>query len=195
LIWGGALSFSVLTLAGGAVTGAVMGGFLGALFGVLGRLSGPDVERRTRPNQGIWQSAGNIGVFAAMGALLIGLPYGLVNLTMAVVLTRTAPNLNDWFRLAVLPAYIFAVLGGLVPGAAWIQHFVLRGVLSSGSLAPWKYVRFLDYATDHVLLQRIGGRYRFIHDLLRDHLAALIDGAAGHPAPPPIGNASQPVAT
>jgi hypothetical protein len=191
LIWAGALSFSFLTLAVGAGIGLVMGGFVGALFGVLGGLSGPDVERRTRPNQGIWQSARNVGVFAALGGLVVGLPYGLVNLATAVAVTRTVPNVNDWLRLAVLPAFLFAVLGGLVPGAACIQHAVLRCVLTVSGLAPWRYVPFLDYATDRVFLQRIGGRYRFIHDLLRDHLAAMkLDLKTGGAVPPAIEHAS-----
>jgi TIR domain len=185
LIWAGALAYSLLTLAVGASFGLVMGGFVGALFGVLGGLSGPDVERRTRPNQGIWQSARNIGVFAALGGLMVGLPYGLVNLATAVAATRTAPNVNDWIRLAVFPAFSFAVLGGLVPGAACIQHAVLRCVLALSGLAPGRYVRFLDYATDRVFLQRIGGRYRFIHDLLRDHLARMELGAKTRGVVPP----------
>ena len=41
-----------------------------------------------------------------------------------------------------------------------------RGVI------PWHYARFLDYTTERMFLQRVGGRYRFIHDLLRDHFAA-----------------------
>jgi hypothetical protein len=52
-------------------------------------------------------------------------------------------------------------------------------------LAPGRYVRFLDYATDRVFLQRIGGRYRFIHDLLRDHLARLELGAKTRGVVPP----------
>jgi hypothetical protein len=48
-----------------------------------------------------------------------------------------------------------------------MQHFALRGVLSSFGLAPLRYARFLNHATERTLLQRIGGRCRFIHDLLR----------------------------
>jgi eukaryotic-like serine/threonine-protein kinase len=38
---------------------------------------------------------------------------------------------------------------------------------------PPHLVRFLDYAADHVLLQRVGGGYRFVHILLRDYFADL----------------------
>jgi len=40
-------------------------------------------------------------------------------------------------------------------------------------MAPWRYVRFLNYATNQLLLQRVGGRYRFLHVLLRDHFAGI----------------------
>ncbi|MEA5508769.1 hypothetical protein VB715_03245 [Crocosphaera sp. UHCC 0190] len=35
---------------------------------------------------------------------------------------------------------------------------------------PWNYARFLDYCTEQLLLQRVGGGYRFIHRLLQEHL-------------------------
>ena len=171
--WSGALSSSLLTASVGAAVGMMMGGFLGALYGLLGGLTGPDIERRTQPNQGIWQSAANVGIFAVLGGLMIGIPWGLMNIAAGAVLTRTVPSATDWLRFVVFPAFSFALLGGLVPGAACIQHFVLRCILSATGLAPWRYSRFLDYVTERLLLQRIGGRYRFMHDLLRDHFAGM----------------------
>ncbi|RUS93602.1 hypothetical protein DSM106972_095920 [Dulcicalothrix desertica PCC 7102] len=38
---------------------------------------------------------------------------------------------------------------------------------------PWNYARFLDYCTERLFLQRVGGRYRFIHKLLQDHFAQM----------------------
>jgi hypothetical protein len=156
--------------------GMVTGAFLGALVGVLSGLAGPDVERRTVPNQGIRQSAANVRVFGLAGLLIVGVPYGLMNLMIGAALTRVAPNALDWVRLALAPTVLFGVMGGLIPGAACIQHFTLRFVLWCFGLSPWRFVRFLNYATERMLLQRVGGRYRFIHDLLREHLAAM------HPA-------------
>ncbi len=54
---------------------------------------------------------------------------------------------------------------------AVIQHFSLRVVLCLNGYAPWNYARFLDYATDRLFLQRVGGKYRFIHRLLQEHFA------------------------
>jgi hypothetical protein len=78
-----------------------------------------------------------------------------------------------WLRVGLITIGIWGVFCGLVPGAACIQHFTLRFVLWCSGVIPWRYARFLDYATDRKLLQRVGGRYRFLHYLLRDHLAAM----------------------
>jgi hypothetical protein len=59
-----------------------------------------------------------------------------------------------------------------------MQHFVLRFVLWCKGVMPWRYVRFLDYATERLFLQRVGGRYRFLHESLRDHFAAMMPKAA-----------------
>jgi TIR domain len=156
-----------------AFLGIFTGGFLGALFGMLRGLTGPDVQRRTTPNQGIRQSARNIGVFALVGALIVGLPYGLMNLTMGAVMTRAVPSAWDWVNFVAAPAVWFGLMGALVPGSACVQHFALRFVFWCFGVIPLRYARFLNYATDRMLLQRIGGRYRFIHGLLREHFAAM----------------------
>lgn len=153
--------------------GSIPVAFLGALFGVLNGLTGPDVERRTVPNQGIWQSAANVGVCALAGVLTVGFPYGMTNLMVGAVWTRVTPSPLDWVHLAFFPAMVFGVMGGLIPGAACIQHFTLRVVLWGFGVSPFRYAPFLNHATERMILQRVGGRYRFIHDLLREHFAAM----------------------
>ncbi len=37
---------------------------------------------------------------------------------------------------------------------------------------PWHYVRFLDEATERILLYRVGGGYRFIHPLFQEYFAS-----------------------
>jgi hypothetical protein len=174
---GGGWTVGLLATAGltslSALLGIVTGSFLGALFGLLRGLTGPDVQRRTTPNQGIRQSAGNVPMFALVGALVIGLPYGLVNVTIGAGMTRLAPSAWDWVNFVAAPAVWFGLMGALVPGSACVQHFTLRFVFWCCGVAPLRYVRFLNYATDRMLLQRIGGRYRFIHGLLREHFAMI----------------------
>ncbi|UBF25001.1 NACHT domain-containing protein [Kovacikia minuta CCNUW1] len=82
--------------------------------------------------------------------------------------------------------YVFSVGIGLLFGLmiSWqeapiknatifIRHAILRFILWLDGSIPWNYARFLDYCTERLLLQRIGGRYRFIHKLLQDHFAEM----------------------
>jgi hypothetical protein len=154
--------------------GCIYGLVLGALFGALrGGLTGPEIERRTLPNQGIWQSIGNVRVFALVGGLTVGLLWGLLNLVPDVLMFWRAPQAGDWWYIVLNNVLFLGFLSGLVPGAACIQHFILRLVLWCNGVMPWRYVRFLDFATERMFLQRVGGRYRFLHDLLRDCFAAM----------------------
>jgi hypothetical protein len=65
------------------------------------------------------------------------------------------------------------VVGLAFGGFACVQHLVLRALLVRAGHAPWDYVRFRNYAADHVLLRQVGGAYEFIHPLLLEHLAAM----------------------
>ena len=170
-----ALAYMIFTAVCAAVAGAAMAGVLGALAGALSAATGADVERRLLPNQGIRQSAVNIAIFAALGALVVGQLYGLVNLSAAAAMARTVPTTADWLRFGLSAGVILGVLAGLLPGAACIQHFVLRFVLWASGKAPLRFVQFLNFATERRLLQRVGGRYRFIHVSLRDYLATAAD--------------------
>jgi TIR domain len=167
------ISVTVLSALAVSMGAAILAGFLGALFGVLSGLTGRDVERRALPNQGIRQSAANVPMFALIGTIVVGIPYGLINLSAGALITRTIPDPADWLRLGLGSGLVFGVIGGLLPGAACIQHFSLRFVLWCSGFVPWRYPRFLDHATERMFLQRVGGRYRFIHVLLRDHLARM----------------------
>jgi hypothetical protein len=63
----------------------------------------------------------------------------------------------------------FSIGGGI----ACILHFSLRLVLWYNGYIPWNYAKFLNHATERRLMQRIGGRYRFIHRLLLEHYAEM----------------------
>lgn len=61
--------------------------------------------------------------------------------------------------------YRFAILltfGGI----AGMKKFILHLIVGN-------YSRFLNYATERVILQRVGKRYRFVHELLQEHLAQM----------------------
>jgi hypothetical protein len=58
-------------------------------------------------------------------------------------------------------------------GKALCQHLALRIVLAANRYAPFRYDLLLNYCTERLLLQRIGGRYRFMHKTLQDYFAKM----------------------
>ena len=54
-----------------------------------------------------------------------------------------------------------------------LKHYVLRVYLVREGVAPWRYVDFLLFASDLLILQQDNDIIRFRHLLLRDHFAAL----------------------
>src|SRR5205823_7006870 len=57
-------------------------------------------------------------------------------------------------------------------GGVYLQHYVLRYILWRSGAMPWHYVRFLEEASERILLQKVGGGYRFIHPLFLDYFAS-----------------------
>lgn len=74
-----------------------------------------------------------------------------------------------WFYSTLVGAYCgLLVAGSILPFSnTYVQHFVLRLFLCFTGSIPWNYARFLNYATERLLLQRVGRRYKFVHDLLK----------------------------
>jgi energy-coupling factor transporter ATP-binding protein EcfA2 len=69
---------------------------------------------------------------------------------------------------------VLGLVGGLnLGGGVFIRHFILRAQLAFEGFAPFRYLRFLEYATTLLFLERDGGAYRFRHDLLQEYFAAL----------------------
>lgn len=137
----------------GLFSGLFFGLFSGLLFGLISELGGAEIQIKTIPNQGIKASAIN----ALIGGLFFGLSLGL------------------FFGLS-LGLISGLSLGLLLGGGVVVQHFILRLFLACKSYAPWDYPKFLNYATaDLILLQRVGGGYRFIHALLRTRFAEIWD--------------------
>ncbi|OCQ99686.1 hypothetical protein BCD67_14835 [Oscillatoriales cyanobacterium USR001] len=99
----------------------------------------------------------------------------------------TSLALTVGFILAFILPEIWGFIAGLIAGVLGvifadrpafkvpaIENFILRFVLWQHSYIPWNYQRFLCYASERLLLQKIGkNRYRFIHNLLQKHLAKM----------------------
>lgn len=117
------------------------------------------------PNQGMWESLNNaivVTLVATPVAMLVAgvgllIPLGTVNWTLA-------------FWIGVGGGLLSGLFSGGLP---CIQHIALRFLLWRRGLIPWNYAEFLNYAHELRFIQRVGGRYRFIHELLREHFEAL----------------------
>jgi hypothetical protein len=148
------------------------GGYIGFVLLRGGLGSGSKITTTTLPNQGIWQSAKN-GIVLWMLYTPIGTLLNLIffNVIFRVYPSMATPNIVGLiFIMGVLSGAVWGLAGG---GGVCIQHFILRFILYCNGYIPWNYARFLDYTTERVFLQKVGGGYIFIHRLLLEHFAQM----------------------
>ncbi len=140
-------------------SGLLYGILLGTALVMINKIiiTAPDIEKRTSSSQNIMKSFKDVGIFGA-SLTFVGCLVGWLN---------NLPVLG-----IIASGIIGGIFGGLAGGGgASIQHFSLRLVLYFTGKTPWNYARFLDYATERRLLQRVGGGYRFLHKYLQEHFA------------------------
>jgi hypothetical protein len=144
------------------------------------------IDEHSKPNQGIWNSAGNSIIIGIISGCLSWLVCGLIymlgftlsytlnstfidNLGAALIIERqVASGLGLFVGLSI--GLLCSLLNG---GLAFLQHWVLRLLLWHAGTVPWSYSRFLDYATQRILLRKVGGGYIFIHQELLEYFASL----------------------
>jgi serine/threonine protein kinase len=137
------------------VRGVIFGMMTGLLFAFVRSWRGPGIRRKaTLPNQGIRQSAKHGLFFAFFGG--VGLGLAAAGLNHIPILWGTFGWLFGWS------------LGG---GEACIKHGILRLLLWRSGVMPWNYAQFLDWATERIFFQKLGGCYIFVHRLLLEHFA------------------------
>jgi hypothetical protein len=161
-------------LSNGLLSGLALGLSIGIFGGVMSGVSYvhvPEDDYRT-PNEGILRSVRSamVGMLVVWPAtwLGFGLGFGL--------LFGLSSGLSRGLMFGLGLGLEFGLLAGIFGwlrygGTAILHHVVLRWVLRRTGMVPPHLVQFLDYSADHVLLQRIGGGYRFVHVLLRDYFA------------------------
>lgn len=138
----------------------IIGVTVGILLGLSGAMCSSDVENKYCANQGIWNSLKNGLIYGGLiGGLIFGLIFGLI-------------------YGGLIGGLIFGLIYGLIFGLNFglksvIRHFILRIILYRNGNIPWNYAKFLEHAVKHRFIQRVGGRYRFMHDLLRKHFAQM----------------------
>jgi hypothetical protein len=111
--------------------------------------------------------------------LLGGLCFGLLGGLLGCLLGGLPFVLPAGLLLGLLFGLLVGLLVGLpLGGEAYLKHYVLRYLLIRSGAIPWHYIRFLEDATERILLRRVGGGYCFIHPLLLDYFAALDTGGS-----------------
>ncbi len=160
------------------IVGGLSWGLCGALSGAIyGGLSYGILKSKAKPNQGIMLSARN----SSLAGLGVGLLVGIFGFF---------PQVEDLFvqgfhfGLDVRLSLLLGLFGGLTAGLWFggmdvLQHIVLRLLIWRSGDAPLNYPRFLDHAAKLILLQKVGGGYIFMHRLLLEHFAALVEGDGG----------------
>ncbi|NEU71984.1 hypothetical protein PI95_005180 [Hassallia byssoidea VB512170] len=151
--------------------GLFWGMFIGLLVHWTEGMQGPEIETKIKPNQGIWKSASSAMFIGIIVTLVLGVVLGLL-FGLAYLNNQ---KLYDYRFFWVFAALSYGALIGLINGGgqACIRHFTLRFLLWRKGNIPWNYVRFLDYATDRIFLQKVGGGYIFIHRMLMEHFAQM----------------------
>ncbi len=156
-------------LRGGLILGLILGLRGGLIIGLIGSLvagmKGSAIATKTIPNQGIYKTAMNAGIIGCISWLISGL-MGL----MGGLIFKLGYGVILGLLVGVILGLIALILKG---GKACIRHFTLRLILYRNGYIPWNYARFLDYASDRIFLQKVGGGYIFIHRLLLEHFAQM----------------------
>jgi hypothetical protein len=65
----------------------------------------------------------------------------------------------------------FLLMWAMSGGLTILRHYVIRWLLARARRFPWRAQAFLDDTTARILLQRVGGGYRFMHRRLLDFFA------------------------
>lgn len=156
----------IVELSFGINFGIGVGLIFALIFGLRDGLIGSEVKAKIYPNQGIKKSAIN--------ALIIGINVGLISgITLGLVFGQTVEG-SSGLLTGIGFGLIFGLGFGLTfGGLAYIQHLVLHLVIYSQGLIPWNYVKFLDWASEKLFLQKVGGGYIFIHRSLMEHFAEM----------------------
>jgi hypothetical protein len=124
------------------------------------------------PDQGIRLSLRN-GLFAAGFGFIIGMLLSVwLNAFLAILFHKPfwSPMIIVLLSIATTLSASLGEGNGL---KVCIQHYTLRLCLWLSNAAPLRYTHFLNYATERVLLRKIGGGYIFDNQFLRDYFTEL----------------------
>jgi predicted ATPase len=164
-----------------SVTGISIGFIGGAVGGVSnGFVTNYLIERQT-PNQAIRRSIA-ISIIGGLGfGVIFGLGIGVILGVIGGVMIGQVVGQIFGIVFGIAIMFVGGILGGVFGGVvigllqfggrAILQHYSLRLILSLSTSAPFLLVPWLEEACKRGLLMRIGGGYRFRHELLQRHFA------------------------
>lgn len=164
------------TLLAAGEWGLSIGFFAGPLVGVTHILHTntaiAEMPAKIKPNAGVWLSLRNGLLFGLALGLLSGLILSLFSWLLkgqGLGASRALYTYYDHYRGAALGLVSFCYAAFVFGGAAFLRHFVLRGLLGLTGALPLDLPGFLDHATNRALMIRSGNRYLFRHRAVLDH--------------------------
>ncbi|MDJ0693989.1 NACHT domain-containing protein [Mastigocoleus sp. MO_188.B34] len=149
----------------GVISNLVYGLICGMIYGLISGMRGERLNYRKYPNQGIQESAKNTAIFIFIASPITILLF----LATAQIQGR---NLN--VETILIQGFSFALFCGInFAGNPILQDISLRLILWKNGSIPWNYAHFLTYASDRKLINKVGGRFTFLHALLQEHFAQM----------------------
>lgn len=149
----------------------VLGVIFGFLFSIHGGFSSLEVQTQsTFPNQGIINSNKNSIRISIINGSIWGVVSGIVFLFNSDGEYLLFYSLSVGLFAGMTVGLILWVRSG---GSTIIKHFILRQILFYKNSIPWNYARFLDHASELLLMKKIGGGYVFYHRMLMEHFANM----------------------
>lgn len=179
ILGGGAAGGGEVLAVSGAIVGAAGGAGVAAARGLFEESV---LEDTIRPNEGIHHSLRTAAIGATVGAVL-GAALGMAFAARFVVPVGPVAGLKSQVFLTVVMlvfSAIVAVFGAAVGslnygGRSAFQHYLLRLLLWRSGRFPRNITIFLDWAAQRVLVQRVGGGWRFVHRTLQERFAERYD--------------------
>lgn len=163
----------------GLLIGVFIGVYEGFIIGIKDSVGYKVIgDRNIYPNQGIWATLKNAFlislIFFFVGGLLF---YISSTIFMFVFLTKySISKIFFWSLIGSLIGLIFGLSSSLGNvNQSWffspLKHLIVRFLLFQEGCIPWNYARFLKIATSLKCIQRVDGKYRFVHELLREYFS------------------------
>jgi tetratricopeptide (TPR) repeat protein len=150
----------------------LFGFILSCLFGIIGAVVGVqdsvDIQKEVVSVNPVKKALVNSIILTVIGGLISGLIIGGL-----YFLSGSSPILEKNKDSFITLTTILGIFSAQVVGFACIQHLSLRLLLYRYNYIAWNYTHFLEYATERIFLQKVGGGYIFVHRLLLEHFAAL----------------------